>query len=192
MRLVWFYYHHQFIIDYQLSLSDITLPKSQMDVTKSLYRINKFYTALVKMTNQANHTTLYTMKTQTVAQIVKLKVKHQTYVLMEINPVLLLGFFPSEHSLTLNRLEKRATPGVKLTSSLWFFKKCIFWSGGWNPAFLWLFLSTYYHKLHLSWKFHLNSSCRSENMKTFSVNISYFHRFSSVFRFFDISLLERD
>ena len=80
-----------------------------MDVTKSLYRINKFYTALVKMTNQANHTTLYTMKTQTVAQIVKLKVKHQTYVLMEINPVLLLGFFPSEHSLTLNRLEKRAS-----------------------------------------------------------------------------------
>ena len=32
------------------------------------------------------------------------------------------------------------------------------------------------------WKFHLNSSCPSENIKTFSFNISYFHQFSSIFR----------
>ena len=34
---------------------------------------------------------------------------------------------------------------------------------------------------NLSWKFHWNSSRVSEDMKTFSVNIAYFHRLSSVF-----------
>ena len=33
----------------------------------------------------------------------------------------------------------------------------------------------YYHKSHLSWKFHWSSLSLSEGMKIFSVNINYFH-----------------
>ena len=39
----------------------------------------------------------------------------------------------------------------------------------------------YYHKSHLFWKFHGNSSNRSKDMKVFPVNINYFHRFSGFF-----------
>ena len=38
----------------------------------------------------------------------------------------------------------------------------------------------FYHKSHLSWKFHWSSSRRSEDMKNFSVNINYFHQFLSI------------
>ena len=41
-----------------------------------------------------------------------------------------------------------------------------------------------YHNSDLSWKFHWNSSSRSEVLKNFFVNISYFHRFSSIFWIF--------
>ena len=39
----------------------------------------------------------------------------------------------------------------------------------------------YYHKSYLSWKFHWSSSSCSEVMKNLSVNLSYFHQFSSIF-----------
>ena len=43
---------------------------------------------------------------------------------------------------------------------------------------------TFNQKSHFSWKFHWNSSSCSEYMKKFSVNINYFHRFSSIFWIF--------
>ena len=53
---------------------------------------------------------------------------------------------------------------------------------GWNPDFLWLLW--YYHKSYLSWIFYWNSSSGSEDIKIYSVNISYFQRFSSIFWIF--------
>ena len=46
-----------------------------------------------------------------------------------------------------------------------------------------------YHRSHLSWKFHWNSSSFLEDMKIFSVNINYFHQF---FEFFENSYLQRN
>ena len=40
---------------------------------------------------------------------------------------------------------------------------------------------SYYHKSHLSWKFHFNSSICSGDMMIFCVNINYFHQFLSIF-----------
>ena len=39
----------------------------------------------------------------------------------------------------------------------------------------------YYQKSHLSWKFHLNSSSRSDDMNIFSVNINGFDQFFNFF-----------
>ena len=38
-----------------------------------------------------------------------------------------------------------------------------------------------YHKSHFFRKFHWNFSYRSDNMKIFSININYFHRFFRIF-----------
>ena len=58
---------------------------------------------------------------------------------------------------------------------------------------LWFFMSFSIIISHIFfWKFRLISSCHSENMNTFSANISYFYRFSLSFGFFDISLLQRN
>ena len=64
---------------------------------------------------------------------------------------------------------------------LWFFKNGIFWREGETLVFCDF---SYYHKSHLSWKFHWNSSNRSEVMKNLSVIISHFHQFSSIFWIF--------
>ena len=53
----------------------------------------------------------------------------------------------------------------------------------------WFFVIFNNIKLYLSQKLNWGSSCRSENMKIFFVNINYFHQF---FRFFDISFLHRN
>ena len=53
----------------------------------------------------------------------------------------------------------------------------------WNSGFLWLLILSY-QKLHLSWTFHWYSSSRPENMNTFSVDINYFHQFSTIFWIF--------
>ena len=39
----------------------------------------------------------------------------------------------------------------------------------------------YYHKSHLSCRFHWNSLSSSEDMKIFSANVSFFHHVSSIF-----------
>ena len=71
------------------------------------------------------------------------------------------------------------------------FPKMYFQKRGWNPEFFVTFnLWRCQLKLHISWKRHWNSSNRSENMKTFSANISYFRQFVSFhqfFGFFDIT-----
>ena len=61
------------------------------------------------------------------------------------------------------------------------FPKIYLLKRGWNLVFcdFW-----YYHKSHLSWKFHWISSICSEDMKNFFVNISYFHHFHQFFGFF--------
>ena len=46
------------------------------------------------------------------------------------------------------------------------------------------FFCDFYHKPHHSWKFHWNSTSRSEDMETFFDNISYFHQFLSIFWIF--------
>ena len=53
----------------------------------------------------------------------------------------------------------------------------------WNSGFLWLLILSY-QKLHLSWTFIWYSSSRPENMNTFSVDINYFHQFSTIFWIF--------
>ena len=84
----------------------------------------------------------------------------------------------------LNPRKAGGGDGVNLTR-LWFFQKCIFWKEGETLFFYWFFFYfQYYHKLDLSWKFYWNSSSHSEDVKTFSVNTSYFHRFSSIFWIF--------
>ena len=50
-----------------------------------------------------------------------------------------------------------------------------------KPWFSWLLI---YHKSHMSWNFHWNFSSRSEDINNFSVNISYFYHFSSIFWIF--------
>ena len=57
----------------------------------------------------------------------------------------------------------------------------------------WFFMSFSIIISHIFfWKFRLSSSSHSENMKTFSVNVSYFYQFSLSFGFFDISFLQRN
>ena len=85
-------------------------------------------------------------------------------------------------TLTLKRMGGRGNEeGSNLTPFLWFFGKCI----SKKRVRLWFFVTfNIYHKSHLSCKFHWDSSCLSEVMKNFSVNISYFHQFSSIFWIF--------
>ena len=80
--------------------------------------------------------------------------------------------------VTLKRL------GVNLTPPLSIFQKCIFQgeSQGETLFFSWLLILSC--KSNLSWKFHWNSWSRPEDIKTFSVNISYFCRFLSIFWIF--------
>ena len=67
------------------------------------------------------------------------------------------------------------------------FPKIYFLERGWSHAF---FSFWYYHKSHLSWKFHWNfSASRSEYVKSFFIDINYFHQF---LEFFYISLLQRN
>ena len=63
---------------------------------------------------------------------------------------------------TLKRMGRQFDP-----PTLWFFQKCIFQ----REEVLLLFCDFYYHKPHLSWKFHWNSSSRSEDMKVSFFNI---------------------
>ena len=87
-----------------------------------------------------------------------------------------------QHFLTSKRLE---------WGQFLIFPKMYFQKRGWNPEFFVTFnLRRCQLKLHISWKRHWNSSNRSENMKTFSANISYFRQFVSFhqfFGFFDIT-----
>ena len=46
------------------------------------------------------------------------------------------------------------------------------------------FFVAFYHKSHLFWKFHWNSSSRSETKEKFFANIISFHRFLSIFGIF--------
>ena len=98
--------------------------------------------------------------------------------------------------------KKTLKRGFRLTSWVFTIKSNSIWSApvvfpkicllkkGLSPAFLRFFCNfLYYHKSHLSWKFHWNFPSRSEDMKIFSVNIICFHQF---FGFFDISLLQRN
>ena len=59
------------------------------------------------------------------------------------------------------------------------FRKMYLLKRAWNSGFLWLLILSY-HKLHLSWTLHWYSSSRPKNMKTFSVDINYFHQFWSI------------
>ena len=65
---------------------------------------------------------------------------------------------------------------VNLTLLLSVFPKVYLIKSGWSPGFLWLLIFSSVTS-HLSWKFHWNSSSRSEDMKIFFVNINYFHQF---------------
>ena len=76
--------------------------------------------------------------------------------------------------LTLKRLRGQFDPPPPFLAVV--FQKMNLLNKGWNLDFLWLF---YYHKSHLSWKCHWNSSSRLEDMKNF-----YFHRFSLIFWIF--------
>ena len=72
---------------------------------------------------------------------------------------------------------KRLRGWVNLTRLL-FFEKCIF-------SETLVFCDFWYcRKSHLSWQFPWNSSSRSEDMKNYSIIISYFHWFSSIFWIF--------
>ena len=77
---------------------------------------------------------------------------------------------------------------IKLQASgLHFYQKKRLWDRCARANFVkpWFFCDFwYYHMSRLAWKFNWNSSSRSEKMKNFSVDISYFQRFSSIFWIF--------
>ena len=86
--------------------------------------------------------------------------------------------------LTLKRLRGAGEHQFDTPPSLWFFQRCVFWRQSEALFFVSFIINNfceYYHKSRLSWKFHLNSSSRSVDMKIFSIDINGFHQF---FRFF--------
>ena len=105
------------------------------------------------------------------------KVMFKVIASYEVNPKTSVCVFVYVCVCVCDRVEE-----VNLASScVFFFEKCIFWREGETLFFCDFY---YYHKAHLFWKFHWNSSSRLEDMNNFSVNISYFHQFSSIFRIF--------
>ena len=85
-----------------------------------------------------------------------------------------LKYYDSQ-ALTLKRLEGRGGGGH--FDLLCGFSRNLCFREGVKP---WYFVTFNF----LSWKFYWNSSSRSEVMKNYSVNISFFHQFSAIFWIF--------
>ena len=106
---------------------------------------------------------------QVLAPVSKIKLQHVIYtdLILSANTNQQIYFIDEHEDLTLKRLGGHFDLPVV-------FRKMCFQKRGWSPAFLWLLN---HRKSCLSWKFHGNSSSRSEDMKIFSFSINYFHQF---------------
>ena len=120
------------------------------------------------------------------------------HIFREVNWHILSGFFPFVFDIFLvNKYEKCFNPknagGGWEEGSIWPSLQSGFSENVFSREtefktlfFLWLLILSYFN---ITWKFHLNSSSRSGDMKIFFFSIRYFHQFSG---FFDILLLQRN